>query len=43
MYMTPLVLLSCIYLLVVFVVYMFTVLVALFVFMIILDTLYLCL
>ena len=43
MYMSPLVMLSCIYLLVVFVVCMFTVLVALFVCMIVLDTLYLCL
>ena len=41
--MSPLVMLSCIYLLVVFVVCTFTGLVALFVFMIVLDTLYLCL
>ena len=40
--MTPLVMLSCTYLLVVFVACMFTVLVALFLYMIVLDTLYLC-
>ena len=41
--MSPLVMLPCIYLLVVFVACMFTGLVALFVCMIVLDTLYLCL
>ena len=41
MYTSPLVMLSCIYFLVVFVVCMFTVLMALFVCMVVLDTLYL--